>query len=343
MTRVVHIVWGLNTGGIETMLVNIVNRQRTSALVTLVVINDAVNEELIASIDPEVEIIRLGRKVGSRNPIPIIKLNTLLLRLNPQAIHCHSYSIASYLLPSLRKRAVLTMHTTLAIGNMTRKALLKYREVYAISGSVQRLLQEEFNIESKVIYNGIDFEHFEVRSVPRNNNIRIVQVGRLIPEKGHNLSLLALKELTDYPWEFDIIGSGEYEHYLKELTQTLGLTDRIHFLGGKSQQYLHQNLKSYDILLQPSLAEGFGLTAIEAMAANVAVIASDVDGLKEVTDGGRLATLFTSGDYELLMAAIKCMLEQPIDELQLADIRCKAIEKFHIRTTVEQYLKEYGV
>ena len=325
------------------MLVNIVNRQRTSALVTLVVINDAVNEELIASIDPEVEIIRLGRNVGSRNPIPIIKLNTLLLRLNPQAIHCHSYSIASYLLPSLRRRSLLTMHTTLAIGNMTRSALLKYREVYAISGSVQRLLQEEFNIESKVIYNGIDFEHFEVRSVPRNNNIRIVQVGRLIPEKGHNLSLLALKELTDYPWEFDIIGSGEYEHYLKELTQTLGLTDRVHFFGGKSQQYLHQNLKSYDILLQPSLAEGFGLTAIEAMAANVAVIASDVDGLKEVTDGGRLATLFTSGDYKLLMVAIKCMLEQPIDELQLADIRRKAIEKFHIRTTVEQYLKEYGV
>lgn len=343
MAKVVHIVWGLNTGGIETMLVNIVNQQRAHTSVTLIVINDAVNEELIASIDNEVEIIRLNRRLGSRNPLPIIKLNTLLLRLNPQAIHCHSYSIANYLLPSLRKKAVLTMHTTLSIGNMTRSALIKYRDVYSISRSVQSVLKRDFNIDSKVIYNGIDFSRFEERRVPRYENIRIVQVGRLIPEKGHNLSLLALKELTNYSWEFDIIGSGEHEQYLKELTETLGIADRVHFLGSKSQQYLYENLKNYDILLQPSIAEGFGLTAIEAMAANVAVIASDVDGLNEVTDCGRLATLFASGDYELLMVAIKGMLEQPVDELKLNEIRSAAAEKFHIRTTVKQYLKEYGV
>jgi glycosyltransferase involved in cell wall biosynthesis len=310
--------------------------------VTLVVINDIVNPTLLESIHPDVEVIRLGRKVGSHNPLPLLKLNALLLRLNPVAIHCHSYTIAGYLLPLLRKKTILTMHTTF-VGSMTRSALLKYRELYSISRSVQSVLSEKFSVNSKVIYNGIDFSRFEERRAPRHKGIRIVQVGRLIPEKGHNLSLLALRELLDYSWQFDIIGSGEHEQHLKQLTESLGISDRVHFLGGKSQEYLHENLKNYDILLQPSLVEGFGLTVIEAMAAGVAVIASDVDGLEEVTAGGELATLFKSGDYLSLMEAIKGMLLQPIDELKLQEIRSAAAEKFHIKNTVKQYQKEYGL
>ena len=342
MAKVAHIVWGLNTGGIETMLVNIVNRQRAFARVTLVVINDIVNPTLLESIHPDVEVIRLGRKVGSHNPLPLLKLNALLLRLNPVAIHCHSYTIAGYLLPSLRRKAILTMHTTF-VGSMTRSALLKYREVYSISRSVERVLSEKFAVSSKVIYNGIDFSRFEERKEPRGENIRIVQVGRLIPEKGHDLALLALNELSDYSWQFDIIGSGECEQHLKQLAASLGIADRVEFLGGKSQEYLHENLKNYDILLQPSLVEGFGLTVIEAMAAGVAVIASDVDGLEEVTAGGELAMLFKSGDYKSLARAIKAMLDNPVDELKLQTIRSAAADKFHIQSTVKQYQKEYGL
>ena len=234
------------------------------------------------------------------------------------------------------------MHTTF-VGSMTRSALLKYREVYSISRSVERVLNEKFAVSSKVIYNGIDFSRFEERKEPRGENIRIVQVGRLIPEKGHDLALLALNELSDYSWQFDIIGGGECEQHLKQLAASLGIADRVEFLGGKSQEYLHENLKNYDILLQPSLVEGFGLTVIEAMAAGVAVIASDVDGLEEVTAGGELATLFRSGDYKSLARAIKAMLDNPVDELKLQTIRSAAADKFHIQNTVKQYQKEYGL
>ena len=72
MTKVAHIVWGLETGGIETMLANIVNRQVTSAGVTLIVINDKVNKQLLERIDPRVNVVLLARKVGSHNPLPLI-------------------------------------------------------------------------------------------------------------------------------------------------------------------------------------------------------------------------------------------------------------------------------
>ena len=114
------------------MLVNIVNRQRAFADVTLVVINDIVNPTLLESIHPDVEVIRLGRKVGSHNPLPLLKLNTLLLRLKPTAIHCHSYTIAGYLLPSLRRKAILTMHTTF-VGSMRKGKRTFYEAVCYLS------------------------------------------------------------------------------------------------------------------------------------------------------------------------------------------------------------------
>lgn len=341
MASVVHIVWGLATGGIETMLVNIVNRQIASADVTLIVINDLVNQQLLERIDSRVNIILLRRKIGSRNPLPFVKLNALLLRLKPTAIHSHSYTIASYLLPSLRRRSLLTMHTTLSIGNMTRSALLKYSRVYSISHSVQSMLSERFGIASKVIYNGIDFGCFKQREALQSGDIRIVQLSRLIPEKGHSLALQALKELENYPWQLDIIGSGECEQSLKQLAQSLGIANRVHFLGSKSQEYLFENLKAYDILLQPSTAEGFGLTVIEAMAAGVAVVASDIDGLKEATAYGELATLFKSGDAHALAEALKALFDHPAKLSELQRVQSAAAEKFHIASTVKQYLKEY--
>ena len=341
MTKVAHIVWGLETGGIETMLVNIVNLQVVSASVTLIVINDKVNRQLLDRIDPRVDIVLLSRKVGSHNPLPLIRLNTTLLRLRPTAIHCHSYTVANYLLPQLRRRSLLTIHTT-QIGRMTRKHLLNYKRVYAISRAVQSMLKEEFSVDSKLIYNGIDFSRFAQRkSSEYNGYTRIVQVGRLIAEKGHYLSLTALSALKDEKWYFDIIGSGEQASHLKQLAEEMGISDRVNFLGNCSQEYLFESLCKYDILLQPSTVEGFGLTVVEAMAANVAVIASDVDGLSEVTDCGKYAQLFPTENSNALAAALKQMLHEPVDATRLDNIRSAAIEKFDICTTAKQYLTEY--
>ena len=78
-TKVAHIVWGFDIGGIETMLVNIINEQVASgADVSLVIINDIVNRDLIARIDSRVKIIYIGRAVKSRNIWPLVRLNITL-------------------------------------------------------------------------------------------------------------------------------------------------------------------------------------------------------------------------------------------------------------------------
>jgi hypothetical protein len=90
--KIVHIIFALQTGGSETMLVDIVNEQVLKVDVNLVIINDSYNKELVQQIDNKVKVYFINRKEGSRNPFSVIKLNALLYYLNADIIHCHNQS-----------------------------------------------------------------------------------------------------------------------------------------------------------------------------------------------------------------------------------------------------------
>ena len=87
--RVVHLIWSLSTGGVETMLVDIINEQVKHALVSLIVMNDSVDSELIGNLDKKCNVLCCGRKAGTKNPLPLIKLNYWLFKIKPDIIHVH--------------------------------------------------------------------------------------------------------------------------------------------------------------------------------------------------------------------------------------------------------------
>lgn len=341
MTKIAHIVWGLETGGIETMLIGMVNEQIKSAHISIIVINDMVNPSLVAKINPAVDVIYLSRKVGSKNPLPIIRLNTTLLSLCPTTIHCHSYSIVNYLLPSLRKRAILTIHTTLKRG-LTKEVLTKYRCVCSISRSVHKMLIDNFGIKSKIIYNGIDFSAIDPRTVFGSTSVmQFVQTGRLIAEKGHTTALKALAQIST-PWHLDIIGSGPMLEEIEKLVRELNISDRVNLLGAKSQCYIFRHLKNYDILLQPSTAEGFGLSVVEAMAAKISVIVSDADGLTEVVGDGEYGHIFKSNSSDELASTIKHLICNPDGKQKVNEAYNFARSNFNITATAQAYLNLYN-
>ena len=341
MTRVAHIVWGLEIGGIETMLVSILNHQCRQCKVSLIVINDMVDSTLAARIDPQVEVIYLSRKRGSYNPLPIARLNIALMRIKPDVIHSHSFSIANYLLPQLRSKAVLTMHTTLTDG-LSRAVLLKYRSIYAVSSAVKQMLQLQFGIESTVVYNGIDFQKIATCSQPKSHKpIRIVQVGRLITEKGHKTTLEALAMIKSHEWILDIIGSGAEEEHLKRIANDLGIASRVNFIGSRSQEYIFTNLHRYHILLQPSTAEGFGLSVIEAMAAKISVVVSDIDALSEVVADGEHGHLFHVGRADSLAEVIEQLICKPDSSDYLENSYLYALNRFSIEKSAADYINLY--
>ena len=119
---------------------------------------------------------------------------------------------------------------------------------------------------------------------------------------------------------------------------TLGVEERVHFVGRQSD--IPKWIEIADIGIQSSIWEGFGLTAVEMMAGGLPVVASDVEGLRDVVYGA--GELFPSGDYERLAKIINQMIEDK-DYYELLRSRCISRSKnYDIGTMVNAYIDMYN-
>lgn len=342
--KIIHLIWSFNIGGAETMLANIASEQaQMGEDVSLIIINDVYDDGLVKSINGKVKIKLLKRKPGSRSPFPIIWLNVLLLLTRPLVVHCHVASIINYIFKPLHKKTVLTMHTTGI--NHTHNTLSKYSKVFAISDSVKIVLKEQLNINATTIMNGVVFNKMANAKQKTSDKVfKIVSIGRLVDNiKGHSI---LIKAIGDIPKGIsvcvDIIGDGPDMSTLRSLCQKLHIEDRVHLLGTKSQSYIRTHLCEYDLLVQPSFIEGFGLTIVEAMAAKVPVLVSDIDGTSEVVSNGKYGACFKVGDHCDLakkITEIICNIDQ---HRRIAEEAYEyAIERYSLTNTARKYIDNY--
>ena len=115
---------------------------------------------------------------------------------------------------------------------------------------------------------------------PRSESggIRFLSIARLVPWKGIHLGLRAFARMQDRSAEYWIIGGGPAESSLKKLATTLGVADRVRFLGQKSRAEVLQILQQCDVLVHPSLHDSGGVVCAEVMAAGRPVICLDLGG-----------------------------------------------------------------
>ncbi|MCC8114061.1 MAG: glycosyltransferase family 4 protein [Bacteroidales bacterium] len=365
--RVAHVVWGLNYGGIETMLVNIVNQQiQLGADAYIVVLNNQYAPTLIEKLDFRVKVILGQRGQNSKNPGLISWFNHVLTDISPDVIHFHSSKAIGLLKRSMRSKAVVTLHDV--PRGLTRNRYLpsfisnqflifnlwginngcvgnidKFNKVFAISKAVKTQLQEKYGIHSKLIYNGILSGLFKPRSLHTPTDFfRIVQVGRLdYAKKGQDLLLKALTKLPNNVVA-DFIGEGPDLEELKRMAKDLGLEARVNWLGTKTQEYLYEHLRDYDLFVQPSRFEGFGLTVAEAMAAQVPTIVSSGEGPEEVTQGERFGWVFKSEDVDSLVEKIQWIYNHYQEALEkAAKGREHILSNFDVKATAKNYLASY--
>ena len=125
---------------------------------------------------------------------------------------------------------------------------------------------------------------------------------------------------------------------LKALCHDLGIEDRVHFLGARSD--VPDILEKCDVAVLSSHWEGFGLSAVEAMASGCPLIASDVGGLRDVVKGAGI--LFPQGDDKELAEKIQWLCEHP-DEYQAVAKRCQErAQQYDISVMAEKYLQLYN-
>ncbi|MDR1371394.1 MAG: glycosyltransferase family 4 protein [Dysgonamonadaceae bacterium] len=343
--KIIHIVWGLEYGGTETMLVDIVNRQCLEHEVELLIINDKVKQKLIDLVHPKVRIIRINRPPSSKNPWYIVKLNFIILRSGADIIHSQVDDfIRFYHLHFLKKNLCLTVHCV----HLGYRRIHRYDCVFAITEEVRDSLKKQTGIESIVVHNGIDTGRFTTKKKIDPEQFQIVQIGRLDHlHKGQHLTLQALHLLV-YQYGYtnirlDIIGEGRSEKYLQELTDKLKIRQYVRFLGSKTKEYIRENLSDYDLLVQPSLWEGFGLTIIEAMSAMTLTLTSNVDGMHTASKNGEMSYTFKSGDTDDFAQKIDDIIRKPSSEKEMLAAKAHhfALENFDISTTVNNYLNYY--
>lgn len=341
--KIAHIIMSLQTGGSETMLVDIINEQATSNNVSLIIFNNQLNSTILAKIDKRVKNYKLNRKEKSRSIIPIIILNLLLLRIWPDVIHSHHVSIAKIIF--LKKNLVFTAHTT----GVSDKSIKTFNRVFAISETVKNDIYATHKIKALVIYNGIDFNKVHKKSNYNFDVFRIIQVSRLDHEiKGQHILIKALnilvKEMSITNVIVDFVGDGPSYQYLINLVTEYKLKPKINFLGSKDREYIYSHLKDYNLLVQPSLKEGFGLTIIEAMASKLPVLVSDIDGPNEIVRNGQYGWLFKHADENDCVEQIQRIIKI-YDSLEFKKVINEAYEyaktNFSIKKTADQYIKGY--
>ena len=340
--RIAHVMWGMKTGGVETMLANIINEQVKTEEVRLFIINDFIDEFLVEKISPKCLISRMKRKPGDKNPFVFFKLNYQIWKYRPDIIHVHSYQVSRLIFG--KWKIVRTIHNT---GNIPDE-YPKMKALFAISDVVKSQAIKQGFPYVKPIYNGILTKAVKTRTIgkPINNHYRLVQVSRLaIRQKGQDILIKALgKLLHSYGinnFVLYLIGDGGSEKKLHDMVKELDMEGYVVFEGLKSQEYIYNHLCDYDLFIQPSRYDGFGLTVAEAMAAKLPVLVSDIQGPMEVIGYGKYGMSFKSENVEDLTDKLKIILQGGYDDSLIENAYQHVCEEYDVATTARRYLQEY--
>lgn len=348
--KIVHITTSLGNGGLENMLVDIANCQVTLGhSVAIIIVNSSIEESILQRINDEIKVFRINRERGRKSINQLIKLMLVFIKLRRyDIIHCHGIYLGKLLRFFSAKPRILTLHAL----NLEIEPLKYYNSLVAISNAVKTDIEKRSNFSPSLIYNGINFDNIKFKNQEHNCNrkcFRLVQVGRLNSEiKGQDILIRALNHLVkanDFSeFELDFIGSGQSYNDLMNLVKKLDLEQKVTFLGNKSRAWIHNNLFNYDLFIQPSRFEGFGLTVVEAMAAKIPVIVADNDGPSEIINKGEYGYIFENGDFEGLSNKILHVIKNIKMGLQRSQTErayLYGVKKFNIITTTKEYMLEY--
>lgn len=337
----------MELGGIETMLINISNEQvRLGHNVSIIVINDIVNEELLRKFDEKINVYRINRAQKSLNPFVYIRLNQTIRKTRPDIIHLHQPSIIRYIFgKKIRSKICVTLHDVCKIWSF--KYLSKCGPIIAISKIVKDDILKTTGLPSQVIPNGINTNIVKekIQNAHSQSIFNIVQVSRLQhSKKGQDILIHAAKSLKERGidnFHITFIGDGESKEYLQTLVQELNLTKNITFLGSKSQEYVLSHLADYDLLVQPSRYEGFGLTVAEGMAAKLPVIVTEDQGPAEVIEYGKYGFTFENGNAESLADKIEKIIKEGVSDKLISEAYDHVKNNYSVETTASKYIEFY--
>lgn len=223
--------------------------------------------------------------------------------------------------------------------------------VFAVSEQVRRHCIEVDGIDPvkvETIYNGLsltDWKGFE-RAFESSGKLVVLTVGNIRRVKGHDVLIRAAAYLRprfpdiSFRVAGDVLEPGYFDE-LNVLIHDLGVSDCFQFLGGITQ--LQGQLEDADVFVLPSRSEGFSNAIVEAMAASLPVVATDVGGNAEAVRNGVSGVIVPSEDPVALAEGLALILRNPMLAEQMGKAgRQFAIERFTTESMMKRITRTYS-
>lgn len=363
---VVHVIRRLDYGGMETMLIDLINRMGdTPYRHAVICLKDYTGfRDRIAS--PAVEVFTLGKREG-KDLISYWRLWRLLRRLRPALVN--TYNLATLdVAPFARLagcRVVHAEHGWEAGREAVPSKYIRLRQLMrpfidrfvAVSNDLQDWLRDTVGVSAArvvCIHNGVDDARFlrdaseRLRARERlgieEKTFVIGTVARLDPVKAQTLLVEAIGKLSGDPGSRAVlllmVGEGPERGRLEALIRTRELDHLVQLIGARDD--VPELLNAFDVFALPSCNEGVSIAVLEAMAAELPIVATRVGGNPEVVADGETGLLVVPGDAEALAAA----LARYRDDAALALAhgkkgRARMRSEFSLDSMVQRYLRLY--
>ena len=317
--RILHMIASLNRGGAEMVIVNLCNHMNLKNFeVKICSLSDQI--PLARQVKhPNQVVVKTCGRTHKPHSVTLLdqvrmakKLRVIINEHKPHIVHSHlfGYNAPLQCLSTIGKICtnVVTVHNTKRyIGEkvLSRKVFhflenvnfrLSRTHVIAVSNSVADSLRRNMCVSSKhlsVIYNGIDTDYFSRgKTKPksridlglRKEDLVAINVGNLYVKKGQIFLIRAWQKVlfTVPNARLILVGDGPIRRELETEAEDLDVSNSIRFLGHRDN--VRELLATSDLAVFPSLHEGFGLAAVEMMAMELPVVASDIGPLVEVVN-----------------------------------------------------------
>jgi glycosyltransferase involved in cell wall biosynthesis len=364
--RLLHLITRLPVGGAERLLVDVVrglDRARFESIVCCIQEKGAVAAELEAS---GFALFCLNRMQSKRFDFRAVRdLARLIREQRIDVVHSHLYHanlygrLAAWLagIP-----AVASVHNTYTRRKFHRELLNRLlsrgsARVIAVSEDVRRDLIRYDGIAAEkivTIQNGIDVGRIRTALTRHEARVRlgiggdeivIGCVARLEEQKGHRFLLEAMALLNAAPagaprFRLVLAGDGRLRADLERQAAALGISSCTFFLGTRHD--VADILRALDLCVMPSLWEGLSIAMLEAMAAGLPLVISDVSGVAQVIGNDEYGVKVPPGDAAALARAIRALADDPARRAALgAAAQQRVLEKFSVQAMVGKLARVY--
>ncbi|MBS1362148.1 MAG: glycosyltransferase [Acidaminococcaceae bacterium] len=352
--KIMQVIPAFRLAGAEVMCENLCialkNAGETVIAVSLYSEKTAITDRLEKA---GVRIEYLDKKLGF-DPSIIFKLVRLFKREKPDVVHTHiyasKYGLIAAVLAGIEKK-VHTVHNVAQKeqGNLGKKVnsfMYKHFDVVpvALSQEVRKSISDVYGLcEDSVptIFNGIDLSKCLTKTNYKVNKIfEILHIGRFMQVKNHEILIRAFADFVKrHPSsKLQLLGEGELFTRMQDLAQTLGVADKVDFLGLQSNVYPY--LHDADVFCLPSEYEGVPMTLIEAMGTSLPIIAGNVGGIPDMLANGESALLIEPKINEI-EEAMETLYSSEELRAKLGQAACRRSEVFSSEAMAKSYMKVY--